>query len=535
MRLKLLDAKNPVHETWAGIWDECEALYKGGAWIDQRIHKFLPQNPAEPTDVYGQRTREAAYTSYLGPIVDYFVSWLYSGDFQLKARDVADRKAAESVPTPAGYTEFIADVGGDTSLNQFIRERTTDAMVKQCSHWLIELPAIDAETAGRMQRQEMAKLEYDEAALGVPTLCKIDREQVYDWSLDEHGKLQWVIIHDLHEIRNDPREQNREMVRETWRLYDKTTVETFALEYPKNQRPKDPEFDVPSEGVLIHRFKEIPLISLHVGDGLWIGERTRKAQIEHFRLNSAKSWLIRRTCYAMPIIKSDDPEAGTKTMGAGYALMLSKDDSFEWTSPANTPFDVIQKSIDAQRDEIYRIVHQMAQGLDNNADTVGRSADSKQIDTAATRIMLNAYGSVVRKALEETFEILSDALGDVNIFWSVEGFNGYDTATAGELIANATAAQLLGIPSKTFRKLIKTKAALALIPEANPGQRESIITEVSESIDQMPDLEELTLPVEEDGKIEVAKIKADTAKQIARDKAKADAAKPPPAKKKPVV
>lgn len=436
------------------------------------INRFLPPNPAEPPDVYQTRVQEASYRSYLGPIVDYFCSWLFSGAFSVRAKD-QNGQALNSVDSY--YSEFQEDVGGDVDIVDFMRERMTKALVKGCSYWLLSMPDDGGQPA-------TDKFDYERRRLGYATLQAVEREELYDWEVDEHNKLIWCVLHKEASIRQGLGAK-RNIVRETWRYFDREKVETYQIEYERKKRPGKTT-DIPLVDSRPHGFQEVPLVCLHIKDGMWVGERVRSPQIEHFRLQCANNWLIRRTAYAMPVLKLEDQNS-VPVMGAGYYVAIGKDEEFQWSSPSNTPFDVISKEIQNQRDEIYRIVHQMAQGLSNNAETTGRSAESKDMDVAATRIMLNAYGSIVRKAIEETLEIISDARGDTNIFWSVEGLNGFDTTTTGSLIDTAASAQLLGIPSQTFKREIKQKIALALIPEADQNVKQKIKSEIADAIDKM--------------------------------------------------
>ena len=58
------------------------------------------------------------------------------------------------------------------------------------------------------------------------------------------------------------------------------------------------------------------------------------------------------------------------------------------------------------KDEIYRVAQQMALGVENNAASVGRSAESKEVDSSSTETCLKAYASPVREAAE-----ISQAMG----------------------------------------------------------------------------------------------------------------------------
>ncbi len=468
MRLSILDAKHPSYD--CEHWEEVEALCKGGKEFKALIWKFLPQNPVEPQDVYYQRAAQAHYTSYMGSIINLYVGWLFTGSFSVNAYD---KTTQAPVVTDEFYTEFHEDVGNETSLSSFVEDRFRAALTNHKSYWLIQRPSNDGvapETAA----------EYDARGLGRASLTAIERHEVYDWQHDESGQFEWVILHTCYDVR-ESWAADRSLTVETWRVYDRENVFTYQYTYKKGQRTHDANFEVAQLGSAVpHGFKRVPVVCLHIPRELTIGEQVYAPQLEHFRLDNALSWLIRRTCYAQPLFNIEDGER-PPTMGAGYAIVLGPNDKMGWTSPPVAPFDILQKTIDAKRDEIYRVVQQLAQSVSNNAETVGRSAASKEIDSASTRIMLNAYGVLVSKPIEETYEIISEARGEYSYEWSVDGFSGYDTATVGTLLANAHSARALGIPSTALHKELCTKVALAMLPEADQRIKDTIRQEISDS------------------------------------------------------
>lgn len=463
MKIKTLDQKHPSFDE--DRWDQIDALVKGGTHFHDKIRKFLPKNPAEPGLQYAQRCQEAHYHSYMGSIVNLYVSWLFASNFSLKAYE-RDTKKALTEPDKF-YGQFQERVHGETTLTDFMKDRFRDALGIKKAHWIAELPSNNG-----VAPQD--KAEFEQRDLGRATLKPLDRCDVFDWECDDNGELVWCIVHTQAEVRATP-DDSRDTIVRTWRVYDRENVTTYQVSYKKREKPS-PETELVGE-TAPHGFKRVPLITLELKEELCIGYATFDPQLEHFRRSAALSWLIRRTCYAQPLFKVEDGEK-LPTMGAGYAIVIGQEDDMMWTAPPNAPFDVLQKNIESKRDDIYRIVHQMAQAVDNNAETVGRSAESKEIDAAATRIMLNAYGSAVSKAIEETLELISEARGDANYEWSVEGFSGYDTATASTLLANIEQSRLLGIPSKTFHKEVCTKAALALLPEVDQRVKDDIRKEI---------------------------------------------------------
>lgn len=469
MELGTLDQTHPSYDP--EHWGELEALVKGGKRFKSLLSRFLPQNPVEPSDVYAQRRQQAHYTSHVGSIINLYGSWLFASSFSVKAYKRGTETPIESVDP--FYGVFQEDVGGEVQIGAFMKARFVEALATHRAYWLIELPSNDG-----LPPEDAA--EYEARGLGRATLKALDLHEVLDWEEDGTGTLNWVAVRTCYDVRRSWQHARNQTV-ETWRIYDREYVYTYQLEYEKGKRPTDPKTLVPQLGEPApHGFKRVPIVRLHIPKAICIGEQARDAQVEHFRLDNALSWLIRRTCYAQPVFHLEDGESPPR-MGAGYAIVLGKDDKMGWTSPPTAPFDVLKQNVEIKRDEVYRVTHTMAQSVDNNAETVGRSADSKEIDAAATRIMLNTYGAFVSQAIEETYELISEARDELDYEWSVEGFSGYDTTTASKLIANSQAARELGIPSKTFHKELCTKVALALHPEADQRIKDTIRQEISQA------------------------------------------------------
>lgn len=467
MQLKLLDLKNPAYDS--DRWGELMALADGGKKFHDRIRKFLPQNAYEPPDLYYERASQAHLHSYSGSITNLYVSWIFAAEFSVKAYEKDNPEPLEDVD--GFYHHFSENVGDEITLSKFIRERFRESMITGKSYWLIELPSNEGEAP-------VTKANYDARKLGHARLSPLAREELVDWDRDSEGALAWALTHTIVESR-PTLVQPRGLVTEVWRYFDKDNVTTFTLEWQREDGRPNSDTDVPITETAPHGFSRVPIIELEIPNYLCIGEQVRDAQVEYFRLDNALSWAIRRTCYAVPILKQADDDAAP-VMGEGYMLRLGPDDEFTWAAPPSDAFEVIKRARDGKRDEIYRVVHQIQSGLDSNAETAGRSAASKEIDSAATRIMLNAFGGYISQAIEETYQVISEARGEVGYEWSVEGFSGYDVSTASSLIANAMAAKELGIPSETFQKEMSTKAALSLLPETNERVKGLIRTEISD-------------------------------------------------------
>lgn len=486
MLLELLQTTNPDYdaETWRDYW----ALYEGGKAFRARVQRMLPRNGQEPDQVYQERLKIAHYRSYLGPIVDFFVAFLFTA--QLAQRANVD---GNPVDLDDWYGKWKEDCDGDgTDLTEFLRERTTRTLVDGSSWWLVDLP--DDGAPPPQNRQEWA-----ERALGNAKLRPINREQVLDWSIGPDKQLNWVLVYSQEEPRSSPT-VSRNTILHRWWIYDRSTVELFEYVQDKGQ-PLDPKKDVPSAGIHRHGFDRVPLVELKVPIGLWVANRIESPQREHFGLSNANTWAIRRTCYAMPVFKLKDAQKPPR-MGIGYYLMIGADEEMEWAAPPATSFEMIRAEVASQKDEIFRIIHQMAMGVENNAAAIGRSAQSKEEDSNATKVILTAYGACVRKAVEQTYQLISEGRDD-GYDWSVEGMDKYDTANAVGLVQAVTQATLIDIPSPTWAKEVRTRVALATVPDVSQQIKDRIRAEIetnfvaeSVSTPKEPEDEE---PEEDDG------------------------------------
>lgn len=478
MLLRDLDAKNDAYD--ADAWADNEAMYAGGKKFRSRMNRFLTKNPSEPGNVYTMRKAESHYRPYVGSIVDYYVAWLFSANFDIRGTDSESGEAIAKLDD--FYSNWKEDVGNDTDLTAFLRERFTQTLVKGASHWLIEFP----DDGGLVPQ---SAYEFHARGLGNAKLRKVECEQVYDWECNEGtDDLAWVILHDLKVPRKDPRSGPRNQIIETWTIYDATNVETFQCVYVVGKRPQ-PQTDIPSQGLKPHGAQQVPLVTMAVPEGLAVIDRTKEAALANFRLSAALEWGIKRTCYAMPVFKTDDDEK-PPIMGTGYYVQIGKDESYEWAAPPTAHLDVTSKEKDSAREEIYRITHQLALSVDNTkAAAVGRSGESKEMDALATRVVLNAFGACVKSAVEKSYEILSDGRGDTEISFSIEGLDSFDTQGVAVLIDNAVKAQPLSIPSKTYKKEVKTRVALAMIPDADQSVKDQVRKEVDEGVENEPDVD----------------------------------------------
>lgn len=477
MLLKDLDAKHPTYD--ADAWADNDALYAGGKKFRDRIHRFLPQNPMEPDAVYAQRKNEARYRPYVGSIVDYYVAWLFSATFDIRAKG----EDGEATELDSFYAQWKEEVAEDTDLIDFMRARMTSALVAGAAHWLVEFPDDG-------QPRETDKADFNARKLGEARLRQIERSEVYDWECDDAGALVWVNVHDLKTTRADPRAGARSTFVETWKIYDATDCETFRVTYQKGKRPKPTE-EIPSLGKRPHGLARVPMVVMAPPAGLEFLERLKDAQLENFSLIAAHNWSIKRTCYAMPVFQVEN-SSKPPTMGAGYYIMIGKDEKASWIAPPTEHLQITGETIESSREELYRLTHQLALSVNNKkAAAVSRSGESKEQDSLSTRVMLNALGAVAKEAIEQTFDLVSEGRLE-NLSFSIEGLDAFDTEAVSALLANGLQAEKLGLfgKSKTWDKEMTIRAQLGMVPDVDQVVKDAIRKETEDAVDKQPDVDQ---------------------------------------------
>jgi len=488
MQYGQLKATHPSYD--AETWCDYDALYRGGKTFRARIGRFVCQNPNEPNELYAQRKREASYRSYVGPIVDYFAAMLMSAPLEIRAMS----QSGEAVEPDEFYAKLKEDVDGvGTDLVDFSRSSFRSCLTKRACWWLASLPA-------NQGRAPKTRAEWEDRQLGDAKLAKLEPECVLDWEHDEAGHLLWAIVYEESAPRLSPF-ASRSAVRMVWRIYDRQNVTTFEKVYDKTRDPSlTDETEIPQVSSVPHGFDRVPLVRVEVPDGLWLLDRVADAQREHFRLSSGLGWAIRRTCYAMPVFKMGDGDNGgpRAPMGVGFYILIGQNDSMEWAAPPAQPYDVVSAEVKAQKDEIYRVAQQMAQGVENNAAAIGRSGESKLADASATEVCLKAYGAVIREAIEKALDLVAEGRKD-GIKFSVTGLDKFSLGDAKATVENATKATALNIPSRTLKQELFMSVAEALLPGADQMKKDAIRKEIESGVvDQEREAEEAKKALEDD-------------------------------------
>jgi hypothetical protein len=501
VRYGILTQRNPAYlgEVWAELGD----LYEGGYTILRNADRYMPRMIGETQDRYRERLKVAAYLCYFGQIVDYFAADLFSQEIAVTPAADADNPDTPG-SEPSDPDEFYDSFANDSDLKgtpfgQLLRQAFTSALVNGRAVIAVDFPAQDTDTRPQNKLDE-ERLGTDRAyAFEVPA------EQLIDWECDDRGGFEFAVLHRACCRRASPAEVRDKRVEEfkVWSRTDSGAVvwEVYRTEPYSPDRPPQENDDIPLVARGETSFRRIPLIELRVPAGLWIGNKIGPVAKEHFQRRNMLNAAENKSLFAIPYVKcgsemggadgalpseaQQNPHRGEDPRRELYAkgyLCLGADDDIGFAEPSGAAYDVADKRLERLKDEMFRIVHQMAASVSNSGASLGRSGDSKAEDRHATAIVFGAYGALVRECAVRVYATISEARGET-VPWTAHGLDNYDGDDRATIVNEAIQVNQIAIPSLTFAKHYKTYLALRILPNVQPDVAEVIRREIEDGVE----------------------------------------------------
>lgn len=479
MKYKSLTAKSPEYS--ASYWEECRAFYRGGRDLLENkslLTRVFPQHANEAPDIYQDRCRRATYLAYAGELLDYIVASLAMEPLTL---------TAEPKP-PAFYQDFVNSTDGKSlTLNDLIQQQVLTALICKTAWTLVDLPPLDS---GAVIESEADEEEYGLLrAMAFP----VEPECVYDWDCTPSGDLEWALIC----MRSSPRkrlEDDRNEIVERYTYYTRDGWERYDVTY-KRDKPPVPNDDIPLTLSGSHSFGQVPLVRLEVPAGMWAMDKIHCLCRDIFNKRSGISFSQLRhlfpilTAYLGPEIGpgneipapiAQDPDRATNQVyGIGRIVKFGDKDRLEYTSPDCAIYTTSLEDLNGLRDELHRVLHQMALAANNSAAALKRSGDSKAQDKAAASVVLKKLGEYGRKHAIDIHNLARAGRMDQPMTWSAHGMQDFDEQALGDMINEAAVVQTLTIPSPTFHQIYRYSiASKAVSGMATPEQLEQIRDEI---------------------------------------------------------
>ena len=474
-------------------WLRCRAFYAGGKKLlenEDLLKSVFPKHAKELEEVYQERCERAFYIPYAGEIVDAIVAALTAEEIKVKGVTGEPNEEGQAPENPDPYyADFYQDVsppgGKKQTLNQLLRQQILTALQCRTAWTLIDLPA--PTEAGLAPVTEL-----DQQAMGLldAYACPVAPEDVVNWEDDASGELLFAMIRTLSN-KWGGLGTSRNLVRETYTFWTRTTWERYYIEYEPTKPPADSAEMVP-DGNGNHTFGRVPLPRLTLPEGLWAMSKIESLAREHFNKRNAVSWSQLKNLlpvfYAKVAASPVDPDGAegvskllNQPYGPGRLLIIGEKDELSYAQPDSSAYASALEDLNNLRDEMHRVLHHMALSVDNSGAALQRSADSKAIDQAAAAVVLRALGGYLRELVVDIMELIHSGRADkVETEWEASGADDFSDITATQLVEQAMGMENISIPSKTFQIRYKTRLAKAILgKEAS----EKDITEITKELE----------------------------------------------------
>jgi len=451
-----IDQEHPEYVAKKVAWRRYRDLYAGGEQFRVNAAEYLIPRQREPGEVYAERLCRIFYENYVGSIVDWYAATL----FRQEPVITFDGSDAASKTFFAALVEDSDRRG--TSLTDFFRRQFTESLVTGTSYVLVDFPRI----ATWDTRRPGTRGEEDASGASRAYLVEYGADDVINWSLDEYGNFEWVVIR-TKQIKKDRVEDPDWRTETKWAYYDKQTYRIYL--------ERDGEGKLIDQGThALAKLGQTPLFALRIPEGLWMLNRAASLQLEHFNKSNALSWALTMGLFAMPVVYSD--REWSQMVGESYYIQLGPQDRFGWTEPEGKVYQIAADNLVRLREEIYRVCYLSQAGVEQSG-TQRQSALSKQMDFAITQEVLRGYGDAIKEQIRRVLRATAAARED-GLDVSVTGMDEFDIADFGTELEDAKQLLTLGVTSPTLTKEVFKKLALKYLCDSRQDVKDRIVEEI---------------------------------------------------------
>jgi hypothetical protein len=455
-----IDLEHPNYRIKRAAWLLYRDLYAGGEQLKLRAQHHLIRRQREPGDVYAERLIRVFYQNYIGSIVDWYAATLSRCEpvLTFEGHDEASKKF---------FCSLVEDVDQKgTGLTDFCRRQFIEALVTGASFILVDFPRLPLSAGSRAE----------EDALGASRayLVEYGADDVINWSLDERGNYEWVVIR-TKMLRKDRVEDPQFQVETRWAYYDKREFRIYQRSRAGDELGSLGEVKLIDQGTHgLAKLDRVPLFRLQIPEGLWLLNRAGLLQLEHFNKSNALGWALTMGLFAMPVVYSE--REWDQMVGESYYIQLGPGDKFGWTEPEGKVYQIAADNLTSLQEEIYRVCYLPQAG--GSLDKGGRQSGlSKQMDASMTQQVLLGYGDCVKDQIRRILKAIGAARED-RVEIGVSGLDEFDIADFSTELSDAQQLLALGVDSPTLKKEIFKKLALKYLCDARQSVKDRIAEEI---------------------------------------------------------
>lgn len=517
------DLKQRHPEFLGSFWEECRALYAGGHRLfgnGKIVESLFPKNMFEDPEVYKERVKRAHYFPYPGTILDSLVAGLSSDPLRVSFAEENPEDGTRTLDAAAEWWEqFVGDVKneaeslqgldyeaalsdqseedsraeGGCSAHEFMLEVAREAEQTRTAWILCELPEIDDEESEQVDSVAAA----EQLGMVDPYLCIIPAEHVIDWHEDARKELEWVLVRTERTLRPTLRSR-RDTVEQTYTIWTRTGYLRYVVIFDPKKPPDDNQ-EIKVTKVGDHPFGVVPFVRFTLPEGMWGMGKLHSLAREHFNKRCAMAWAEYKSLFpmlyeylgaedsnGMPIAQAqqDAGRAVNQVRAIGWTQIRGKDDRAEFVGPAADAFNSARESCNDLMREMHRVMFSM--GLSANMDSAAlqRSGDSKAQDKAATEVLLDALGVLIRGCFRRCLALVARGRAERVPSYTCGGLEHFDAQGVLDAINEMVLLLSVGpIKSATAAELLYSRLYAKVLGEgATQEQLENIRSEVAEQV-----------------------------------------------------
>jgi hypothetical protein len=438
-------------------------LYEGGEKFNSNASYYLVRRHKEPNDIYFERLLRVFYQNYAGSIIDWYTATLFRREpvIQLMGENEAGKKF---------FDAFIQDCNRKgTKLLEFFRRQVSDAMVYGKAYTAVDFPFAGSQACSRGHE--------DEAGLSRAYVVNYSADDVINWSYDEFGVLEWIVIRTSTVKQASVRDADWK-THTRWLYYDREVFEIYAAEGESAGGYGAPVL-VASGPHALSRQKRVPVFELSVNEGLWLMNKVSSLQLEHFNKSNALAWALTMGLFAVPVVFSDREFA--QIVGESYFIQLGAQDKFGWTEPEGHVYQIAADNLVSLKDEMYRVCYMNSEISSRGANQSGLS---KAWDFSVTEEILRAFGDVVKDSIQEVLTAISQARQD-ELEADVTGMDEFDIQSFADEVQDAASVLALQIPSETVKGQLFKRVALKYFCDARQNIKSQIVDEIDQALNDL--------------------------------------------------
>jgi hypothetical protein len=462
-----LDLKNSVYEANKKTWETIDLLYEGGDRIRNEAARFLDRKPKELPEIYNSRLGRFRYQNCLSSGVDWYLSSIFRTAPEIDYKTQSPDGTLTDIVPPAEVKAFFTAFQNDcdrrgTTFIDFWRDVLRSMLLYQSAWVLVDLP-----------RADVAPLTLDEqqrrGGLDAYLVC-YQASEVVNWDEDDLGNLNWVMVK-CESVENVF--LGKPVIINRWYYYDRQNYSVYESRNGPGETAKQAEL-ISSGRHSMAEVERVPITRVQVPKGLWMANKVLPQVLDHLNIDNVYSWALFMANMAMPVLIGAGNETPTLSE-AGY-IRLPTGGKIEWTEPPGASFERSQERIASLREEIYRSMYLTPQGRSSAATPAMQSGYSKELEMAPAADIQNAFGDVIRAAMEKILGYAAQ-VRHADVKFAVRGFTFVQDPEGIELQGAMLFAQLQ-VQSDTSNRENQKKAVRARFPDLNATTMQKILDEI---------------------------------------------------------